>query len=98
MVKRVAKVIYLIQEASQKKNGIHGLVGGHAHWCKFLRSLCFCNCSTATQLFDELLKQLLPIVQSLFQEKPAVPVAWWYSGGHKLEMIIALAWIAYPPS
>ena len=32
MVKRVAKVAYLIQEASRKKC-IHGLLGGRGHWC-----------------------------------------------------------------
>ena len=24
-------------------------------------------------------------------------VAWWYNGGHKLEMITVLPWIAYLP-
>lgn len=34
MVMRVAKVVYLIQEASQKC--IHGLLGGCGHWCRAL--------------------------------------------------------------
>ena len=32
MIKRVAKVIYLIQEASQKIC-IQGFIGGRGHWC-----------------------------------------------------------------
>ena len=32
MLKRVAEVVYLIPEAQQKKC-IHGLLGGHGHFC-----------------------------------------------------------------
>ena len=37
MEKRVAKVIYLIQEASRKN--IHGLLGGHDHWCTVINDV-----------------------------------------------------------
>ena len=37
MVMRVAKVVYLIQEASQKC--IHGLLGGCGHWCRALNDI-----------------------------------------------------------
>ena len=37
MVMRVAKVVYLIQEASQKC--IHSLLGRCGHWCRALDNI-----------------------------------------------------------
>ena len=71
MVKRVAKVAYLMQEALQKKC-IHGLLGGRGHWCTAINNVetsqAFMLLLLVVQLLDKLLKQLLQSFAS-FEKK-----------------------------
>ena len=69
--------------------------GGGSHWCTSIN-----NIETSQALMFLSLVVWLhssSIAMEAATAAVCLAVAWWYNGGHKLEMITVLPWIAYLP-